>query len=225
MLLQTISSRLPLVRSIETYIILPSFITNRGEDGHKFTVIANDLIPVKPFETEVIPMGVGQRYDVIVEATAEVGSYWLRAVNSLGCGANENSGLDKANGIIEYEGAQSGYPESTPGSYPPLCHDLPSSSLIPIVQHPVDKAGFELAAENTLTVGTPNKALTAYSPDPVFVWSLGGVAIDVDWENPTLLRLQNGIKDFSPAENVIRLNRPNAWTYWIIQNRFKLAHP
>ena len=195
------------------------------EDGHKFIVIANDLVPIKPFETDVIPMGVGQRYDVIVEATAEVESYWFRAVNSVGCGANDNTGLDIANGIIEYEGALGGNPRSTPGSYTPTCHDLPSSSLVPIVQHSVSKARFEIAAENTLAVGIPEKAVAVYSTDPVFVWSLDGVAIDVDWENPTLLKLRNGIKDFTPAENVIRLDRPNIWTYWVIQNKFRIAHP
>jgi len=170
-------------------------------------------------------MGVGQRYDVIVEATAEVGNYWFRAVNSLGCGSNENTGLGIANGIVEYEGASNGHPDSTPGNYSSSCHDLPSRNLVPIVRHSVDKAGFEIGSENTLAVGVPDKAITAYSTDPVFIWSLDGVAIDVDWENPTLLKLQNGISDFSPAENVIRLDKANSWTYWIIQNKFRIAHP
>jgi FtsP/CotA-like multicopper oxidase with cupredoxin domain len=35
-------------------------------DGHNFTVIANDFIPINPYSTNVITLGVGQRSDVIV---------------------------------------------------------------------------------------------------------------------------------------------------------------
>jgi FtsP/CotA-like multicopper oxidase with cupredoxin domain len=35
-------------------------------DGHNFTVIANDFVPINPYSTNVITLGVGQRSDVIV---------------------------------------------------------------------------------------------------------------------------------------------------------------
>jgi FtsP/CotA-like multicopper oxidase with cupredoxin domain len=35
-------------------------------DGHNFTVIANDFVPINPYTTDVITLGVGQRSDVIV---------------------------------------------------------------------------------------------------------------------------------------------------------------
>jgi FtsP/CotA-like multicopper oxidase with cupredoxin domain len=35
-------------------------------DGHNFTVIANDFVPVQPYTTNVITLGVAQRTDVIV---------------------------------------------------------------------------------------------------------------------------------------------------------------
>ena len=41
-------------------------------DGHNFTVIANDLVPLVPYQTDSIVIGEGQRYDIIVEANAEV---------------------------------------------------------------------------------------------------------------------------------------------------------
>lgn len=33
-------------------------------DGHNLTVIANDLVPIVPFNTSSIVLGEGQRYDV-----------------------------------------------------------------------------------------------------------------------------------------------------------------
>jgi FtsP/CotA-like multicopper oxidase with cupredoxin domain len=35
-------------------------------DSHNFTVIANDFVPVKPYTTNMITLGVAQRTDVIV---------------------------------------------------------------------------------------------------------------------------------------------------------------
>lgn len=35
-------------------------------DGHNFTVIANDFVPVEPYSTSMIILTVGQRADVIV---------------------------------------------------------------------------------------------------------------------------------------------------------------
>lgn len=49
-------------------------------DGHKMKVIAHDWVPVVPYETDLITLGVGQRTDVIVEATGDKSSsYWLRS--------------------------------------------------------------------------------------------------------------------------------------------------
>lgn len=48
-------------------------------DGHSVTVIANDLVPIVPYETESVLIAAGQRYDLIVEADADPGDYWLRA--------------------------------------------------------------------------------------------------------------------------------------------------
>jgi FtsP/CotA-like multicopper oxidase with cupredoxin domain len=35
-------------------------------DGHNFTVIANDFVPIQPYTTNVITLGVAQRSDIIV---------------------------------------------------------------------------------------------------------------------------------------------------------------
>jgi FtsP/CotA-like multicopper oxidase with cupredoxin domain len=35
-------------------------------DGHNFTVIANDFVPIKPYSTNVITLGVAQRSDIVV---------------------------------------------------------------------------------------------------------------------------------------------------------------
>jgi FtsP/CotA-like multicopper oxidase with cupredoxin domain len=49
-------------------------------DGHNFTIIANDFKPVVPYNSPLVNLAVGQRSDVIVNATGAPGSsWWLRA--------------------------------------------------------------------------------------------------------------------------------------------------
>jgi FtsP/CotA-like multicopper oxidase with cupredoxin domain len=59
-------------------------------DGHSFSVIAQDLVPLVPYQTDLISLANGQRCDVIVEAIGQPGSsYWMR--NDLGNGSDPNA--------------------------------------------------------------------------------------------------------------------------------------
>ena len=71
-------------------------------DGHKLTVMANDFVPIKPYETEIVTLGVGQRSDVIVEASGDAHSaYWMRSTISNCSEANQPD----AQAIIYYDNA------------------------------------------------------------------------------------------------------------------------
>lgn len=49
-------------------------------DGHRLTVIANDFVPVHPYETDVVSLGVGQRSDVLVTGlTNSSDAFWMRS--------------------------------------------------------------------------------------------------------------------------------------------------
>jgi len=45
-------------------------------DGHTFQVIATDFVPVVPYTTTYIQIGIGQRYDVVINANQTAGNYW-----------------------------------------------------------------------------------------------------------------------------------------------------
>lgn len=47
--------------------------------SHTMTVIAMDLVPIVPYTTNVLSIGMGQRYDIIVNATEIATNYWMRA--------------------------------------------------------------------------------------------------------------------------------------------------
>ncbi|KAK3711586.1 hypothetical protein LTR37_009577 [Vermiconidia calcicola] len=49
-------------------------------DGHIMTVIATDYVPTKPYTTDLVTLGVGQRTDVLITTNADPkASYWMRS--------------------------------------------------------------------------------------------------------------------------------------------------
>jgi len=100
-------------------------------DGHSLSVIAADFVPIKPYQTDVLWINIGQRYDVIVTANAANGNYWMRADNQQSC-TNMTQNRD-VKAIIRYSGSPSGDPTSTANSYTDACVDEPAASLVPVV--------------------------------------------------------------------------------------------
>ncbi|KAK2073255.1 hypothetical protein P8C59_007547 [Phyllachora maydis] len=76
--------------------------------GHSFTVIATDLVPVQPTTVTSLFMAVGQRYDVIINASQPVASYWFNATSSSGpCGVVNNP---SPAAIFSYSGSTAAIP-------------------------------------------------------------------------------------------------------------------
>ena len=85
-------------------------------DNHTMTVMANDYVPVEPYETNVVTLGIGQRTDVIVKATGNpTDAVWMRSDLSPNCdAANQPHAL----AAIYYPYANtSSTPKSTATSY------------------------------------------------------------------------------------------------------------
>lgn len=79
--------------------------------GHRLTVTHTDGLPVEPTEVDVVPMGMGERYDVVVEAD-NPGAWQLEAVPFGGV----QSGVDvTAQAVVRYEGAD---PDADLGTQP-----------------------------------------------------------------------------------------------------------
>ena len=52
-------------------------------DNYSLTVIANDFVPLEPYETDIITLAVGQRADVLVNVPSDAsGAVWMRSVIS-----------------------------------------------------------------------------------------------------------------------------------------------
>ena len=82
-------------------------------DGHPFTVVTSDLVPIKPISTNWLLLGIGQRYNVIIQANQTVDNYWFRAIAEPNC-ASTNANKNGTSAIFRYSGAPATNPTRTP---------------------------------------------------------------------------------------------------------------
>ncbi|PKC01889.1 hypothetical protein RhiirA5_298009 [Rhizophagus irregularis] len=114
-------------------------------DEHKLKLIESEGIYIKPTIIEKLPINVGQRYSVIVNADQPIGKYWIRATIDKRCvlinnaTINFNSSIDwNGLGILKYEGSKNDKPKSKefPENFK-ICRDPDPKHLKPL--QPVTK--------------------------------------------------------------------------------------
>lgn len=84
-------------------------------DGHSFEVIAMDLVPIVPYNTTVLSIGMGERYDVVVNMNQTAGNYWIRAIPQTFCSDNDNA--DDIKGILRYDSTSTDDPTTSAYTY------------------------------------------------------------------------------------------------------------
>jgi FtsP/CotA-like multicopper oxidase with cupredoxin domain len=210
-------------------------------DNHKFKVISTDFVPITPYETRNISVGIGQRYSIIVEATPETvssnGKYWMRTeYTGGGCNAQLTgvaaSDVDgQRTGIISYTNA-TGTDNPTTSRWPITvgCKDEPYENLKPIVpwnvspaQNDINKDVFEAGQDQNITHGHFN----------VKHWSITNTPMWLNFSNPTLANLGNTSFDAEYAVVEYDQNNPDQWVYMVIQsgsldsglNKLATPHP
>lgn len=203
-------------------------------DHHKMKVIAADFVPIKPYDTEWLNIGIGQRYDVVVEMNQAVNSYFFRAVTQTLCPSGcKNSGLGQANGIIAYKGVNESplqLPTSTMNGNKTaadfaICKDEPIASLVPMLEKKAGTASAFSASASNLAATAPQLVQTT-DEGGVFRWFLNNGAMYVNYSQPTLQSLDQKVSlNSSLYANPIILKQKNEWVYFVIQNQFLAAHP
>ncbi|KAJ9608273.1 laccase, multicopper oxidase, benzenediol:oxygen oxidorectuctase [Cladophialophora chaetospira] len=194
-------------------------------DGHNFTVVSADFVPLNRYSTQYLFIGIGQRYDVIIEANQAVDNYWFHVVPVGGCSNNLNS---NAVAIFTYQGANStGLPSSASRNNGPTgaaasdCTD-PNSQLIPYVKLDVP-SNYTIPESSRLDVGFA--IVQNQQQQTLFQWNLNFTAMSVQWDHPTLEYVLNKSTNYPPNFNLITLPKANAWSYWVIQAIPTIAPP
>ena len=162
-------------------------------DGHSLTVISNDLVPIVPYTADSILISIGQRYDVVVEANADPGNYFLRAGWTTACATNENP--DDMTGIVRYDASSTDDPTTTSSvEESSSCSDEPLDSLVP-----------HLSLDVTNMPIITNEAL-GFTFDSYFKWTINTSSLYLDWASPTLLKIFNDESIFPTEYNVVALD-------------------
>jgi FtsP/CotA-like multicopper oxidase with cupredoxin domain len=200
-------------------------------DGHQMTVIANDFVPIvsslyfddvyllikqKPYKTNVVTLGVGQRSDVLV--TADQGSsksaWWMRSNISTSCGdANQPNALaavfyDKADTTKE--------PLSTAWDVPDpgTCANDDLSTTTPYYSMNPPTPSTTKNLDITFTVNETGN----------FLWELDGTSFRANYNNPVLLLADKGNFTYPDEWNVKNLGS-NTSVRIIVNNPSPAAHP
>jgi FtsP/CotA-like multicopper oxidase with cupredoxin domain len=184
-------------------------------DGHTFTVISADFVPITPYETDILNINIGQRYNVIVEANQPVDSYFLRADIQTACAGTVQALNIRA--IVNYEGSTATVPTSTAYNYTGECVDEPVASLVPVVPLTVGSADF---TEGTLDVVIHGNDVNLYK------WYLSGTTFFSEYNEPTLLDVwENKTLPTFSGNLLVELPNPKEWVYVIVESPIPLPHP
>lgn len=181
------------------------------------TVIETDFVPVNSYTTDSLFVGIGQRYDVVIDASNVVDNYWFNITfgGSGFCGSSNNS---YPAAIVRYDGAPDANP-TDPGETPVDHQCLDYQSFTPVVTRDVPTSSFVASANVTLDI-----VLT----DVANKWTVDGSSMDVDWNNPVAQYVARDESDWPASDNVLKIDecdevrQPPRWTSLLLQlaNRF-----
>lgn len=179
-------------------------------------VIASDFVPIVPYTTTSISIGMGQRYDVIVTANqASIASdFWLRAIPDTFCSTNYNPDLIK--GIIHYDDSTA-TPTTTAYTITENdCLGEPSASIVPFVALTASTAA-DVSLDDEVTVEAGDIATGV-----VEKWFLGDVNFVVNWNQPTALLVVEGENTYNESYAVTEIPTKDSWMTLIIEQTFPL---
>ncbi|KAI6370778.1 hypothetical protein MCOR31_004434 [Pyricularia oryzae] len=196
-------------------------LMNTGSDGiqrfsideHMMTVIANDYVPIRPYQTKVVTLGVGQRADVLVKADQAPGSgFWMRSTLAACSEARQPNAL----AVVYYDEDGDTTPASKPWDVadPKTCANDDISESVPIFRMPV--------AQPTTTQEFVAEIFTNSSG--VSLFKFGGVSARVDMNAPPLLLANVGNTSF-PAEWNVHNFGGSKVVRLVVTNKTPGAHP
>jgi FtsP/CotA-like multicopper oxidase with cupredoxin domain len=89
-------------------------------DNHTMSVIGADLVPIKPYDANVVSIGMGQRYDLIFTANQKdlADKFWMRAIPQSASFEFEDNCVDETRNLVPFN-------PKTVGANPSLTADVP----------------------------------------------------------------------------------------------------
>lgn len=162
-------------------------------DDHTMTVIALDFVPVVPFDTKAVVLGIGQRADVLVKANAgsPKSSFWIRSTQTRCSLAKQPRAL----AALYYDGADTETLPTSKGwdlSDHDSCTDAPLEMTQPL---------FPIPLPNPSVTKTMDIGLFVNESD-VTLWTFDEQEFRVNYNAPPLLLANAGNFSYPKEWNV-----------------------
>ena len=185
-------------------------------DGHMLTVIAYDFVPIVPYDTSIVTLGIGQRADVIVHANySSASSFWMRSsITSCSLTTQPN-----ALAMIYYENADTSLaPQSAAWvdtTNPCANDDLSLTTPYYAITPPITPAVSQTIQVNFGLNATGN-----------LLWTMDNSSFRVDYNAPILELAAEGNTSYpyDPEWNVYNFGS-NSSVQIVIENLTPVAHP
>ncbi|GAB7354000.1 hypothetical protein MBLNU459_g4593t2 [Dothideomycetes sp. NU459] len=200
-------------------------------DNHKLIVVGTDLVPIQPYTTDSIFIGIGQRYTFIVEAIPQHpsadGNYFIRTRIATGCGSVQHD--DETTGIVRYDPSSTAAPSTHAQHDRTLCEDEPAEKLRPVV--PWQLTASELQnkpTDNLYEAGISDNIDHGYTR-----WDLLDQALFLNYSDPTILHTDRAVSAFNPDYCVVDYDYAKGYVYLVItgqnisslKRKISAAHP
>ncbi|KAK0630942.1 multicopper oxidase-domain-containing protein [Bombardia bombarda] len=203
-------------------------------DNHTMTVVAADFVAIKPYKTDSLLLGIGQRYTIIVEANQQKSTYWMRTTPAAGgCSsfrtdANGNFlQVKETMAMVIYEGAphvQIPGPDSVKQpNITSACVDqtVDQDRLVPIVPWKVAGHPSNNVTRDSFTAALGATDIPDLVPDhPYAHWVLANDSqskpVWVDFNHPTILDPTSSPK----YSSIVRFNQSSGFIYLIIDSQY-----
>lgn len=192
-------------------------------EGHNFTVVSNDFVAIEPYVTDVINVSIGQRYEIIVEANANLDNgtnFWIRSHY-----CDEAGILESRVGIVRYNGSDKRDPApSAPANQKYGCADPAPKDLVPIVKRRVGRHVNNMSPSEYLKIGLQGWPNASDPNSLIHKWVLRHKPLYLDWREPSLKKLginSGNATQFPPETEPIRLDfETGEWVYFVIENDY-----
>lgn len=164
-------------------------------DNHTMTVIALDFVAVEPYQINVAKLAVGQRMDVLVNATGDIGSaYWMRS-NIAGCSYNDGVSPEAVAAIYYNDADTDEAPDSTDtngnsGATPDTCRTDALQQTVPYYAMAVEEPDMT----QTLNFVEENNGTN-------LLYSVNGSSFRADFNSPTLRDVYGEQTEFPTIAN------------------------
>lgn len=165
-------------------------------DSHVLTVVAIDFVPVVPYQTTIVTLGIGQRTDVLVTANlSSTSAVWMRSTLSTCSLASQPDGL----AMIYYSNANT---SAVPTSQAYVDNTNPCGNDVLSMEVPY----FPMTPTTTPAVTTDIQVNFEINSTNHFLWIMNNSSFRVDYNAPILFLANQGNDSYPVRKSPLRLD-------------------